>query len=73
MSRENSLFTLSDNELVAAHAVQPVNNYFLSEMLRRHKNVSEDIGRRIWWLNLFLLFFTVAIAGLTFVQVWFHD
>jgi len=31
---------------------------------------SADLGNRIWWLTLWLLVFTVVIAGLTGVLVW---
>jgi hypothetical protein len=39
-------------------------------MLRRQMKASADLGNKIWWLNLWLLVFTIAIAGLTTVLVW---
>ena len=66
----NPLSHLSDDELVAEHSRQAVNNHFLGEMVRRHKKGSADLGNRIWWLNLWLLVFTVAMFLLTGVLVW---
>ena len=77
MSPENPLRQLSDDELVARHSLQAADNHFLSELIRRlkltlesHKTTSEDLGNKIWWLNLWLLVFTIAIAVLTGVLVW---
>jgi len=69
MPLENPLAKLSEEELVAAHAVQAVNNHFLTEMLRRHKVTTEDIGTKLERLNKLLLWFTIAIAGMTLVLV----
>jgi quinol-cytochrome oxidoreductase complex cytochrome b subunit len=69
MNRKNPLEHLSDDELVAEHTVQGANSHHLSEMLRRHKKVTEKLGRNLWWLNLLLLLFTIAIAVLTAVEV----
>jgi len=45
-------------------------------MMLRPKDATEaqsqaanDLGRRIWWLNVWLLVFTVMICGLTVVLV----
>ncbi len=70
MSVVNTLEHLSDTELVAEHSRQGVNTHFLSEMLRRQMTASADLGNKIWWLNLWLLVFTIAIFVLTSVLVW---
>jgi hypothetical protein len=70
MNHRNPLADLSDDELVAQHSQQPADTHFLSEMLRRHKNVTEQLGRKMWWLNLLLLLVTIAIAVLTAVEVF---
>jgi hypothetical protein len=66
----NPLAHLTDDELVAAHSQQGVNTHFLSEMLRRHKNTSGELGDKMWWLNVWLLLATIAILVLTLVLVW---
>jgi hypothetical protein len=66
----NPLAHLTDDELVAAHSQQGVNTHFLSEMLRRHKNASVELGDKMWWLNVWLLLATIAILVLTVVLVW---
>jgi len=62
MDRKNPLADLSDDELVAEHTIQGANSHFLSEMLRRHKNASEVIGKRIWLLNLLIVILTLILA-----------
>ena len=69
MNPKNPLADLSDDELVAQHFQRAVDTHFLSEMLRRHKKVTEELGRKMWWLNLLLLLVTIAIAVLTAVEV----
>lgn len=70
MSAVNPLERLSETELVAEHCRQGANTHFLSEMLRRQMNASADLGNKMWWLNLWLLVFTVVISILTGVLVW---
>jgi len=67
---KNPLAHLSDDELIYQHSNSGVNTHFVSEMLRRQMKASADLGNKIWWLNLWLLVFTIAIAGLTTVLVW---
>ena len=70
MSDVNPFTNVSDDELVATHSQHPADNHYLSEMLLRHKVESAVLGRRVWWLNVLLLIFTVAICALTGVLVW---
>lgn len=42
----------------------------LIESLDQQTQSSTKLGNRIWWLNVWLLLFTIAIFVLTFVQVW---
>jgi hypothetical protein len=72
---KNGLAGLSDDDLVAAHSVRGVDTYFISEMLRRHKDATDRIGTKLERLNILLLrftvviaFFTIVIAALTLVQ-----
>jgi len=65
--KPNPLAHCSDDELVAEHTIQGANSHFLSEMMRRHKDASEVLGRR---MNRWLLWFTIAIFALTGVLVW---
>ncbi len=67
---KNPLAHLSDDQLVEEHSRSGANSHYVSEMLRRHMVASADLGNKIWWLNLWLLVFTIAIAGLTGVLVW---
>jgi hypothetical protein len=67
---KNPLAQLSDEALVEEHSRSGANSHYVSEMLRRHMKASVDLGDKIWWLNLWLLLFTVAIAGMTGVLVW---
>jgi hypothetical protein len=66
----NPLAHLSNDDLVATHSLHPLDSHYLTEMLRRHMGASEKLGNKIWWLNLWLLAFTVAIFVLTGVLVW---
>jgi hypothetical protein len=70
MSAENPLKHFSDDELVAEHSRQVMNTHFLTEMLRRHMKASAELGGKLWWLNVLLLVFTIAICGLTGALVW---
>ena len=69
MSRKNTLASMSDDELVGEHIVQGANSHFVSEMLRRHKESSDALGKDLRRLTKWLLFFTVIIAALTCVLV----
>jgi hypothetical protein len=51
--------------LVEEHSRSGANSHYVSEMLRRHMKSSADLGNKIWWLNFWLLMFTIAIALLT--------
>jgi len=55
---------------VAEHSQHRVDNHYLTEMLRRHKEESSKLGDKIRSLNLWLLIFTVAIFALTGVLAW---
>jgi len=67
---ENPLARVSDDDLVAAHSTQGVNSHFISEMLRRHKDVTVEAGNKINRLTWALLIFTAVIAVLTGVLVY---
>ena len=67
---ENPLARVSDDDLVAAHSTQGINSHFISEMLRRHKDVTVEAGNKINKLTWALLIFTVVIAALTGVLVY---
>jgi hypothetical protein len=69
MNPKNPLADLSDDELVTQHFQRAVDTHFLSEMLRRHKNVTVELGRRMERLSRLLLVFTIVIAALTAVEV----
>jgi hypothetical protein len=69
MSDVNPLADLSDGAVIAEHSQHPADNHYRSEMLRRHKKGSADLGDKIWWLNRWLLAFTIAICALTIVLV----
>lgn len=42
----------------------------LVEAMRRQDASATTLGKRIWWLNLRLLVFTIAICALTAILVW---
>jgi hypothetical protein len=67
---KNPLAHLSDDQLVEEHSRSGANSHYVSEMLRRQMKSSADLGDKIWWLNFWLLVFTIAIALLTGVLVW---
>jgi hypothetical protein len=71
VAKKNPLAHLSDDEVVYEHSYSGANSHFVSEMLRRHMKASADLGNKIWWLNFWLLAFTVAIAAMTGALVWF--
>ncbi len=70
MNGGNQLGPLSDDHIVAEHSQHGVDNQYLTEMLRRHKQESSKLGDKIRSLNRWLLVFTVAIFALTGVLVW---
>ncbi len=70
MNVGNPLEHLPEAELVRQHSNRPADNHFLTEMLRRHMTTSQNLGDKIWWLNLWLLVATLAILTLTGVLVW---
>jgi hypothetical protein len=70
MSPENPLKHFSDDEIVTQHCNAGANTHYLSEMIRRLKVTLESHGKKILWLTLALLLFTIVIAALTAVLVW---
>jgi len=75
---QNPLANWSDARLIAAEFERsvPPTGAVQAEMMRRLKAAMQEseqssskLGARIWWLNLWLLVFTIAICGLTAVLV----
>lgn len=68
----------SDNRLIAEASVTGLaQGAMVAEMMRQLKGttvaqsrVAENLGNKLWWLNLWLLLFTIAIAAMTGVLVW---
>jgi hypothetical protein len=78
MADESPLGHLADGEVVrlGLTGVPAMQGGYAVEMMRRLKDSmnagnasAAKLGDRIWWLNLWLLVFTVAIFGLTAVLV----
>lgn len=67
---QNPYAHLSDDEIVSRHSREGSNSHYISEMMRRQTLVSQKLGDRIWWLNLWLLVFTIVIAVLTGALLW---
>jgi hypothetical protein len=42
----------------------------IAERQARAAEVSENLAGRVWWLNVWLLVFTVALFALTIVQIF---
>ena len=73
VAEENPLAGYSDDGLVAEAWSQGARQgVFAIEMTRRLMNATvkqsrapENVGNKIWWLNFWLLVFTVVIAAMT--------
>jgi hypothetical protein len=72
VAEENPLAEYSDDGLVAEAWSQGARQgVFAIEMTRRLMNdckqshAAENVGDKIWWLNFWLLVFTVVIAAMT--------
>ncbi len=75
---DNPVAAQSDSQLVSsafasgatqgAYAVEMMRR--LKDSLERHEKASANLGNKIWWLNVWLLVFTIAIFGLTSVLAW---
>jgi hypothetical protein len=65
----NPLKALSDDEIVAKHTVEGANSHFVSEMIRRHKDASDKIARRIFWLNVLIALLTAALVWLAIIEL----
>ena len=77
MAEKNPLADYSDAGLVAEAWMQGARQgVFGIEMMRRlmstitaQSRAAEDLGNKLRWLNFWLLFFTIAITGMTGVLV----
>jgi hypothetical protein len=75
----NPYSDFSDDALIggaAAFGAKP--DAMIGEITRRLKDsvveqtrAAERLGNKLWWLNFWLLVFTVAIAAMTGALVWF--
>ena len=70
---------MSDDSLIGrANVSGATQGALVGEVTRRLKDsvveqtrAAERLGNKLWWLNFWLLVFTVAIAAMTGALVWF--